>query len=136
MKHTKGWHGERIRHSQARRFGRATPKVVDLKKYSGTWEQTKVVNEPSFQRGCEKVTASYTPLAGGKIKVTNRCYKKGERVNKIVGSARSVSKNNKDLKVTFFPPFEGDYKITKLNPSYTRAVVKSGNTRWYLNKIK
>ena len=130
-----GWHGQSQRHRQAKMTG-SSPKVVDLKRYSGTWKQTKVTNEPIFQRGCEKVTATYTPIRNGRIKVTNRCYKKGRKVSKITGTARSVSKSNKKLKVSFFPPFEGKYKITKLNPSYTKATVKSGRTTWQLEKVK
>jgi len=128
-----GWHKQSARHSNARKYGRAD--VVDLGRYAGTWEQKKVVNEPIFQRGCEKVTATYTPIKKGKIKVTNRCYRKGKRVGKIVGTARSVSKNNRKLKVSFFPPFEGDYNIAKINPSYTKATVKSGKTTWQLKKV-
>lgn len=36
----KGWHKESIRHSQAKKYGQATPKKIDLKKYMGTWKQT------------------------------------------------------------------------------------------------
>ena len=113
-----------------------SPETINLGRYAGTWEQKKVVNEPIFQRGCQRVTATYTPISKGRIKVTNRCYKKGKLSSKIVGTARSVSKNNRKLKVSFFPPFEGDYNIKKINPSYTKATVKSGKTRWELKKIR
>jgi apolipoprotein D and lipocalin family protein len=129
-----GWRFQSQRHREARLTG-SSPKIVDLKKYSGTWKQTSVKNEPYFQRGCEKVTATYKPIKDEKIKVTNRCYKKGEKVKKIIGTARSVSKSNKKLKVSFFPPFEGDYKIVKINPTYTKATVKSGKTVWQLQKV-
>lgn len=127
----KGWHKQSIRHSNARKYGSATPKVIDLKKYMGTWKQISVKNEPIFQRGCKKVTAKYRLLPNGKVEVTNTCDGR-----KIVGTARSVSKNNKKLKVSFFPPFEGNYHITKLNPSYTRARVRSGKIVWELKKEK
>jgi len=130
-----GWHKQSGRHRQAKITGKS-PKIIDLNKYAGTWQQVKVRNEPSFQRGCEKVTATYTPINKEKIKVTNRCYKKGERVEKITGTARTVSKNNKKLKVSFFPPFEGDYNIKKVNKNYTRAVVTGGGTTWTLKKVK
>jgi apolipoprotein D and lipocalin family protein len=129
-----GWHRQSKRHSNAKKYGKAD--FVNLGRYAGTWEQKKVVNEPIFQRGCERVTATYTPMSKGRIKVTNRCYRKDKPVKKIVGTARSVSKNNRKLKVSFFPPFEGDYNIKKINPSYTKAVVKSGKVRWELKKIR
>jgi apolipoprotein D and lipocalin family protein len=131
-----GWHKQSSRHSDAKKYGKANPSTIDLKRYSGTWKQTSVKNEPIFQKGCEKVTATYTPIKKGKIKVTNRCYKKGKKVGKITGTARSISKSNKKLKVSFFPPFEGNYKITKINPNYTKARVKSGKTTWELQKVK
>jgi len=128
-----GWHRQSKRHSNAKKYGKAD--FVNLGRYAGTWEQKKVVNEPIFQRGCERVTATYTPMSKGRIKVTNRCYRKDKPVKKIVGTARSVSKNNRKLKVSFFPPFEGDYNIKKINPSYTKAIVKSGKVRWELQKV-
>lgn len=126
-----GWHNQSVRHSNARKYGSATPKVIDLKRYMGTWKQISVKNEPIFQRGCKKVTAKYRLLTNGKVEVINTCDGR-----KIVGTARSVSKNNKKLKVSFFPPFEGNYHITKLNPNYTRARVRSGKTVWELQKVK
>lgn len=134
MKQTKGWFKESLRHSNAKRFGNANK--IDLKRYAGTWKQTKVTNQPSFQRGCEEVTATYTPMKDGRIKVTNKCYKKGKLNNQISGTARSVSDNNKKLKVSFFPFVEGDYNIKKINKDYTRATVQSGKTKWELKKIQ
>lgn len=132
-----GWYGEKTRHSQAKKYGKATPKKVNLSRYAGTWKQTSVRNEPFFQRGCEEVTSTYTPISKSKIKVTNRCYDgKGKLKKKITGTARSVSEDNKSLKVSFFPPFEGDYEIKRLSPDYKRAVVSSGKTTWTLKKVK
>lgn len=103
-------------------------KKVDLKRYAGTWRQQSVKNEPWFQRGCKRVTATYRVKKDGTVAVTNRC---DGRV--IRGVARSVSKDNRRLKVDFGFPFpEGDYVIKSVNPSYTRAVVKGGRTEWVL----
>lgn len=138
-----GWHNDNIRHQNAKLFGVAgglysknLPDKVDLGKYAGKWEQVKVVNEPFFQRGCEKVVAIYKPMPDGRIKVINKCYSKGQDVRKIEGTARSVNKRNTKLKVQFFPFIEGDYNIKELNPSYTKAKVTGGRTTWYLKKIK
>jgi len=126
-----GWHKQSIRHSNARKYGKATPTKIDLKKYMGTWKQLSVEPTPFFQRGCKKVKAKNRLLPKGKVEVINTCDGK-----KIVGTARSVSPDNKKLKVSFFPPFEGDYNIVKLNPSYTRATIKGGKYKWELQKEK
>jgi hypothetical protein len=103
-------------------------KKVDLKKYSGTWRQESIKNEPWFQKGCEDVTAKYTFQKDGTVKVVNSCDGR-----KVEANARSVSKDNRRLKVDFGFPFgEGDYVIKSVNPSYTRAVVKGGKTEWTL----
>lgn len=119
-----GWRGESYRHYLAAKG----VKTVDLTKYAGTWRQESVKNEPWFQRGCKDVKAKYTLQKDGKVKVVNSCDGR-----KVEATARSVSKDNRHLKVDFGLPFgEGDYRIKEVNPSYTRAVVKSGRTEWVL----
>jgi lipocalin len=103
-------------------------KTVDLKRYAGTWKQESVKNEPWFQKGCKDVKAKYTLRKDGTVKVVNTCDGR-----KIQGVARSVSKDNRRLKVDFGFPFrEGDYFIKDINKGYTRAVVKGGKTEWVL----
>ena len=132
----KGWHKESKRHSQARKYGRATPKKVDLNKYMGTWKQLSVKPTPFFQKGCKDVTAKYKLRKDGKVDVTNKCEVNG-KTKTAKGTARSISKNNKKLKVSFGIPFiEGDYNIVRLNPSYTRATIKGGGYTWELQKVK
>lgn len=104
---------------------------VDLNKYAGTWRQVSVKNEPWFQRGCKDVTAKYELNKDGTVKVTNTCDGR-----KIVGRARSVSEDNRHLKVSFgfsFP--EGDYRIVKIDKAYRNATVKGGKTTWQLRKV-
>ena len=130
----KGWHKESQRHSMASRIGKA-PKVVDLEKYQGTWKQVGIRNEPFFQKGCGEVKAKYKLNPDGTMKVINKCKIDG-KTREIEGTARSVSKNNKKLKVSFFPFIEGNYNIKELNKSYTKAKVTGGGTTWYLEKEK
>jgi lipocalin len=104
---------------------------VDLSRYAGTWEQESVENEPWFQRGCKDVTANYKLNRGGTVKVTNTCDGK-----KIEGTAKSVSRDNRKLEVSFGPFQRGEYNIAKVNKDYTRAVVKSGKTTWVLRRKK
>lgn len=110
-------------------------KKVDLKRYAGTWKQTSIKNEPWFQKGLTNVKAKYSVQKDGTVKVVNTG--KGLFGNvKIVGTARSVSKDNRHLKVKFPLAPEGDYKIKKLDNNYTRVTVKGGKTTWELEKIR
>ena len=105
-------------------------KPIDLKRYMGTWEQISVHPEPRFQRGCKNVKAIYKLREDGKVIVTNVCDGR-----KISGIAKSVSKDNRHLKVSFFPLLWGDYNIVKIDKNYRNATVKSGNITWKLKKM-
>jgi lipocalin len=131
----KGWRYESYRHSLAAKGIRTRPKQIDLKRYAGTWEQVSVKPVPWFQKKCsdKKVTATYSLRKDGKIDVINKC---GTDVAK--GIARSVSKDNSKLKVSFTPfgLFEGEYNIVQLDDKYRNVVVKGGNTIWKLRKLR
>jgi apolipoprotein D and lipocalin family protein len=111
---------------------------VDLGRYSGTWYE--IARYPnSFERGCVGVTAEYTPLDDGRIKVVNTCVESSldGPSREIQGYARVADPTtNAKLKVTFFWPFEGDYWIIDLAEDYSYAVVGSPSRRllWILSR--
>lgn len=110
---------------------------VNLKKYAGTWNQQSAI--PAwFQKNCKNVQAMYKVRDDGKVDVYNSCSVKGKR--KVVkGIARSVSKDNKKLKVNFGIPFaEGDYVIEYLSADYKYAVVGHPEKKylWILSRDK
>lgn len=99
---------------------------VDLNRYLGTWYEIATIPQ-RFQRGCTGVTATYSLLPDGKIKVVNACFK-----DSLSGSFKSVTgkawvvdrASNAKLKVQFFWPFSGDYWIIDLDTvNYHYAVV-------------
>ena len=97
---------------------------VDLQKYVGKWyELARYPNR--FEKKCiADVTATYTALPNGTIRVVNACEDKDGRVTEANGKAKIVDpKTNAKLKVTFFWPFYGDYWIVDLAPDYSYAVV-------------
>lgn len=111
-------------------------RTVNLNKYMGTWHQQGSI--PAwFQKDCKKSKAEYELLDNGKVKVTNSCIKDGKRVY-TEGKARSVSKDNKDLKVSFFPLIEGDYKIEYLSPDYEYVLVGHPDKKflWIMSRNK
>jgi lipocalin len=129
-----GWFGESYRHYLAAK----SVKTVDLNKYAGTWKQQSVKNVPWFQKGLKDVTATYTLKRSGQVEVVNRGVDEDGKVKTARGIARSVSPDNKTLKVSFSPfgLFEGEYKIKSVDPDYTKAVVQGGKTTWVLVRPK
>jgi apolipoprotein D and lipocalin family protein len=113
---------------------------VDLKRYAGTWyEIARLPNR--FQEDCvANVTATYTLLENGKIKVVNRCRKTSGETSEAEGLARKADENgpNSKLKVRFAPAFLsflpmvwGDYWIIDLAPDYSYAVVGEPERKYF-----
>jgi apolipoprotein D and lipocalin family protein len=109
-----------------------TVESLDLIRYSGTWyEIARLPNR--FQNQCVgDVTATYTVLENGDIRVVNRCRKEDGEFTQAEGRARRASSDGpaSQLEVRFAPawmsflPFVwGDYWILDLAPDYTYAVV-------------
>ena len=111
---------------------------VELERYTGVWYEIARYPAP-FQQGCVGTTAEYTIRADGRIRVVNRC-REGSldgAEQTIEGVARVVdTQTNAKLKVSFFPPFEGDYWIIELDPDYQWAVVGEPARRylWILSR--
>ncbi|WP_208862364.1 lipocalin family protein [Bosea lupini] len=113
-------------------------KPVELSRYVGRWhEQARY--EASFQKGCEAVTADYAAKSDGSIAVVNSCregsvsgpLRKAEATAKVVDGS-----NNAKLKVSFFPPFEGDYWVLDRAADYSWSIVgePSGQYLWILTR--
>ncbi len=113
---------------------------VNLNKYAGLWyEIARIPNR--FQQQCiEDVTATYTVLGDGTIKVVNSCRKENGEIDEAEGKVKRAGDDtsNAKLKVRFAPailsflPFVwGDYWIIDLASDYSYAVVGEP-TRKYL----
>jgi len=111
---------------------------VDIDRYLGRWyEIARLPN--GFEKGCEGVTADYSLLPDGKIKVVNSC-RKGAPDGKLKvanGRARIADETtNAKLEVSFFGPFWGDYWILWLPEDYSMSLVgePSGRYLWILSR--
>jgi apolipoprotein D and lipocalin family protein len=106
---------------------------VDVQKYMGKWYD--IADYPAwFQKNCVAVTATYTLMPNGTVKVLNECRKEklDGKYSSITGKAWvSDKKTNSKLKVRFFWPFSADYWIIDLGKDYEYAVV-SEPTRKFL----
>lgn len=112
-----------------------TVNSVDLKRYVGEWHE--IARYPNwFQRNCARqVTATYAPNADGSISVLNSCAKLNGKTETAKGRATVVpGSGNAKLKVSFAPPFKGDYWILAVDPNYQWALVghPSRNYLWIL----
>jgi len=110
---------------------------VDLKRYSGHWYE--IARYPNwFERNCvADATASYTPLADGRMEVLNACKLANGTVKISKGKAVVAdAASNARLKVTFFWPFWGNYWVIDLAPDYSYAVVGEPSRKylWILSR--
>lgn len=113
--------------------GVPTVRGFRLERYLGTWYEIARLDH-AFERGLERVTATYTPRAGGGIVVANRGFDAGTRAwREATGKAFPVGEPDEGrLKVSFFGPFYGGYNIIALDTeSYEWAMV-CGPSRRYL----
>ena len=114
---------------------RSIPAVegLNLKQYMGTWyEIARLPNR--FERGMSGVSADYSLLPGGEVKVVNRGTKNDHKKS-ITGVARTRSKSGSgELEVSFFKPFFNSYRIIKLGPDYRYSIVMGRNRQmlWVL----
>ena len=118
---------------------------VDLSRYAGLWyEIARLPNR--FEEKCAgDVTAEYTLVGAGRLKVVNRCRKKDGSMTEAEGVARLADKKgaNSRLKVRFAPGFLsflpfvwGDYQIIELAPDYSHALVGDPSRKylWILSR--
>ena len=134
--------------ARAERKGREPLRVVesvDLTRYAGLWyEVARLPNR--FEEKCAgDVTAEYTPLGEGRLKVVNRCRKRDGSLTRAEGAARPADGRGPSsrLKVRFAPsylsflPFVwGDYQIIELAPDYGHALVGDPSRKylWVLSR--
>jgi apolipoprotein D and lipocalin family protein len=102
---------------------------VNASQYLGTWYEIARMDH-SFERGLEKITATYTAKEDGGIKVVNRGYNVESKAwQEAEGKAYFVDPPNADktntgkLKVSFFGPFYGAYNIIELEENYQHVMI-------------
>jgi apolipoprotein D and lipocalin family protein len=113
-------------------------KDFELKKYLGTWHEIARLDH-RFERGLEKISATYSLRNDGGIDVVNqgRDEVSGEW-NKVEGKAYFIDRQNVGrLKVSFFGPFYGGYNIIALdkqNYSYAMIAGPDKDYLWILSR--
>ncbi|MDQ6648143.1 MAG: lipocalin family protein [Pseudomonadota bacterium] len=111
---------------------------LDLQRYAGQWHE--IAHLPMFfQRRCvDTITATYTPLPDGSIRVHNACRTRDGSLEAADGVAKKVAGRPAALKVRFAPDWLSwlpvvwaDYWVVELDPDYQWAVV-GGPSRKYM----
>jgi apolipoprotein D and lipocalin family protein len=109
----------------------------DLNKYMGKWYEIARLDH-RFERGLEKVSATYSMNSDGSVRVANRGFStKSNEWKDAIGKAKFAGdKNIGHLKVSFFGPFYGSYVIFFLDKErYQHAFVTSSeNSLWFLSR--
>jgi len=120
---------------------------LDLSRYVGTWyEIARLPNK--YQNNCTgDVSAKYTLLDDGSVKVVNRCLKENGEITEAEGRARRASSIGPNTKLevrfapailSFLPLVWGDYWLIDLASDYSYAVVGEPKRRylWVLARSK
>ena len=104
----------------------------DAQRYLGRWYEIARFDH-RFERGLEKVTATYSTMDDGGIQVINKGYNPARGMwQQSVGKAYFTGDTRKAaLKVSFFGPFYGGYNVIALDKDYRYALV-CGPDRDYL----
>jgi apolipoprotein D and lipocalin family protein len=115
-----------------------TVEHVDVKRYMGTWFE--IAKFPQrFEKGLVGITADYSLLPNGKVRVLNSGYKEdfNGKLKTVKGKAWVVdTTTNAKLKVSFFWPFAANYWILDLGKDYEYAAVGDPSRKylWILSR--
>ncbi|HOP47565.1 MAG TPA: lipocalin family protein [Desulfobacteraceae bacterium] len=104
-----------------------------LEKYLGKWYEIARLDH-SFERGLTNVTAEYSLMDDGGVRVLNRGYSaKSDLWKEAEGKAYFVKGSNQGyLKVSFFGPFYGSYIVFELDRENYQYSLVCGPNKSYL----
>ena len=104
-----------------------------IKEYLVKWYEIARLDH-SFERGLTQVTADYTLLEDGGVKVVNRGYSANSKSwKKAEGKAYFVNSPDQGyLKVSFFGPFYGSYIVFELDHEKYQYSLVCGPDKSYL----
>jgi len=108
-------------------------KHFDIERYLGKWYEIARLDH-SFERGLEQVTAEYTLLTNGQVKVVNRGFARSiNQWKEAVGKAYFERETDEGyLKVSFFGPFYSSYVVFELDHENYQYAFISGPNESYL----
>ncbi|MDR9890285.1 lipocalin family protein [Pseudenterobacter timonensis] len=104
----------------------------DAQRFLGTWYEIARLDH-RFERGLQRVTATYSTMEDGGIRVVNRGYNPDRGMwQQTTGEAWFTGDPQRAaLKISFFGPFYGGYNVIALDREYRHALI-CGPDRDYL----
>lgn len=106
-----------------------TVQTFDVSRFMGKWYEIARYDH-RFEKNMTRVTATYTLLPNGRIKVLNAGYKDG-KYKEIKGKAKQPDPNDPGkLKVSFFLWFYADYYVLDIAPDYSYVLVGSSSDKY------
>ena len=104
---------------------------IELDRYLGTWYEIARFDH-RFERGLTQPKAEYSLREDGKISVVNTGLKDGKE--KRSTAVAKTTDTPALLRVSFFRPFYGDYRVLLLDENYQYALVggSSDDFLWIL----
>jgi len=121
--------------SDSRSGTRRTVADFDAERFMGTWYEIARFDH-RFERGLTRVSAQYTLMPDGRIKVVNRGYNtRRGKYREIEGRARLTAQTGR-LQVSFFLWFYSDYNILALGDDYAWALIGSRSDKflWIMSR--
>lgn len=108
----------------------STVKNFEIEKFVGKWYELARYDH-FFELGMTNVTADYTLLDDGKIRVVNSGIKNG-RKKEIVGKAKypDPQKHPGKLAVSFFLWFYSDYYVMYVDKDYKHVIIGSSSDKY------
>lgn len=111
----------------------------DKDKYLGTWYEIARFDF-KFEKNLDNVTATYSLMNNGLIKVDNKGYNYvKDKWKQSIGKAKFVKSDDLGrLKVSFFGPFYAGYNVIAIDKNYQYALIAGNNLNylWILSRTK
>lgn len=112
----------------------------EINRYMGTWYEIARLDH-RFERGLDKISATYTLNGDGGVNVVNKGWnKEAGKWKQVEGKAYFVEQPDKGrLKVSFFGPFYGGYNIIQLDKkgyAYSMVTGPDRSSFWILSRTR
>ena len=113
---------------------------LEINRYMGTWYEIARLDH-RFERGLDKISATYTLNDDGSVKVVNKGWNPTDgKWQQAEGKAYFVEQPDTGrLKVSFFGPFYGGYNIIELDKkdySYSMVTGPDKSYLWILSRTR
>lgn len=111
------------------RIDNRTVQTLDIPRFMGKWYEIARYDH-RFEKGMDRVSATYRLLENGRIEVLNAGYKDG-KYKEIKGKAKQPDANDPGkLKVSFFLWFYADYYVLDIDPDYRYVLIGSSSDKY------